>query len=167
MWILSHTSPGFYVSIGNTVGKGETPFSTVLQLYHCSLCTYSCCPGLLLTSTLHNILSKPLAAFPHNHCQNNAQRWERNESCCNDYHQSSERILAKLGIEPVSSCSQVRNATNWALGLGVFKDKIGGVLITLLSLRLCKKIDMFSYSCHFWSYSILIWARCVYYQKSR
>ena len=27
-----------------------------------------------LTSTLQNILSKPLAAFPHNSCQNNRQR---------------------------------------------------------------------------------------------
>ena len=34
--------------------------------------------------------TKPLAAFPHNHCRNNGQRWERNESCRNDYRQSSE-----------------------------------------------------------------------------
>ena len=47
----------------------------------------------------NNILSKPLAAFPHNHCPNNRQRGERNESCRNDYNQSSERILAKSGIE--------------------------------------------------------------------
>ena len=32
--------------------------------------------------------------FPHNPCRNNRQRWERNESCHNDYHQSSKRILA-------------------------------------------------------------------------
>ena len=42
-----------------------------------------------LTSTPQNILSKPLAAFPHNHCQNNGQQWERNESCRNDYYQFS------------------------------------------------------------------------------
>ena len=34
------------------------------------------------------------------------------ESCRNDYHQSAERILAEPGIEPVISCSQVRNATD-------------------------------------------------------
>ena len=54
--------------------------------------------GVLLTSALHNILCKPLAAFLHNHCWNIWQRWKRNESCCNDYHQSSERILAEQGI---------------------------------------------------------------------
>ena len=60
-------------------------------------------PVVLLTSTTHNILSKPLAAFPCNHCRNNGQRRERNESCRNDYHQSSERTLADLVIEPVTS----------------------------------------------------------------
>ena len=43
-----------------------TPFSTVFQLYHGGQCTYSCFPGVLVTSTQHNILSKPLATFPHN-----------------------------------------------------------------------------------------------------
>ena len=41
-----------------------TPFSTVFQLHRSSQCTYQCFPGILLTSTPHNILSKPLAAFP-------------------------------------------------------------------------------------------------------
>ena len=49
-------------------------------------------PGVLLTTTPYNILSKPLAAFPHNQCRNNGQPWEWNESCRNDYHQSLERI---------------------------------------------------------------------------
>ena len=44
---------------------------------------------LFLTSTTHNVLSKTLTAFPDNHRQNNGQWWERNESCRNDYHQSS------------------------------------------------------------------------------
>ena len=74
--------------------------------------------GVLLTSTLHNILSKPLAAFPLNHCRNNGQRWVRNESCSNDAHQSSERILAEQEIEPTTSCSQVLYTTDWAMGLG-------------------------------------------------
>ena len=46
-------------------------------------------------SSAHDILSKPRAAFPHNHCWNNRQQWERNESCCNDCHQSSESVLAE------------------------------------------------------------------------
>ena len=81
-------------------------------------CTYPCFPGVLLASTPHNILSKPLAAFTNNNCRHNGQRWERSGSCRNDYHQSSEIILAEPGIEPATSCSQVRNATDWAMGLG-------------------------------------------------
>ena len=38
------------------------PFSTVFQLYDGSQRTYPCFPGVLLTNTLHNIHSKPLAA---------------------------------------------------------------------------------------------------------
>ena len=49
-----------------------TPFST-FQLYHGGQCTYPCFSGAFLTSTPNNILSKPLAAFPHNHCRNNKQ----------------------------------------------------------------------------------------------
>ena len=67
-------------------------FSTVLQLYCGSRCTYSCFPGVVLTSAPHNIVSKPLVAFPCNHCR------ERKESCCNDYHQSSERIPTRKNI---------------------------------------------------------------------
>ena len=40
------------------------PFSTVFQLYRGGQCTYPCFPGVPLTSTLQNILSKPLADFP-------------------------------------------------------------------------------------------------------
>ena len=36
-----------------------------------------------ITSTLHNILSKPLVAFIHTHGQNNGQQQEYNESCQN------------------------------------------------------------------------------------
>ena len=73
-------------------------------------------PEFFFTSTRQNILSKPLTAFLNNHCWNNGQRWERNESCRNDYHQSSERILAEPGIEPLVTsmillvhCFQVTN----------------------------------------------------------
>ena len=88
-----------------------TPFSTVFQLYRGGQCIYQCFPGVLF-GTPHDILSKPLAAFPHNHCRNNGQRLDRNESCRKDYHQSAERILAEPGIEPATSCSQIRNATD-------------------------------------------------------
>ena len=46
-------------------------FSTVFQLYHGGQCTCLWFPGVLLTSTVHNIISKPRAAFPNNHCRNN------------------------------------------------------------------------------------------------
>ena len=52
----------------------------------------------LLTRTLHNILSKPLSAFQHNHHRNNGQQRDRNKSCPNDYHQS-QRILAKPKVQ--------------------------------------------------------------------
>ena len=48
-----------------------TPFSTVCHLYRGGQRTYPCFPSVLLTSTPHNILSKSVAAFPHNYCQNN------------------------------------------------------------------------------------------------
>ena len=85
---------------------------SVFQLYRGGQCTYPCFRGVLLTSTLHNILSKPLAAFPHGHCRNNGQRRERNKSCGNDYHQFSVRILAEPRIEPAPSCSQGRKAND-------------------------------------------------------
>ena len=53
--------------------------------------------------------------FSHKHCQNNGHQWERNEFCRNDHHQCSERLLAELGMEPATSCSQVQNATDWAM----------------------------------------------------
>ena len=45
------------------------------------------------TCTPHNILSKPLAAFPFNDHGNYSQRWVRNKSCAMCYHRSSERNL--------------------------------------------------------------------------
>ena len=73
------------------------PFSTVFQLYCMGQCTYPCFPGVLLTSTLHSILPKPLTTLPRHHLRNNGQQRERNELCLNDYHQSSERILGQPG----------------------------------------------------------------------
>ena len=65
---------------------------------HLSMLSWS----FFLTSTPHNILSQPLATFQHNHCRNNVPQRERIESCRNDYHQSSGRILAKPEIEPAT-----------------------------------------------------------------
>ena len=98
----------------------------VFQLLHGGQCTYPCFPGVLLTSTPHNTFSKSLAALPHNHCRNNGQQWERNESCRNDYHQSSERILAEPAIEPATPCSHVHNATDWAMRLGLSGNGANG-----------------------------------------
>ena len=58
-----------------------TPFSNAVQLYRGGQCIYPCFLRVLLTSTQHNIISKPLAAFPPYHCRNKGQQ--------NDYHQSS------------------------------------------------------------------------------
>ena len=91
----------------------------MFQSYQGGQCTNPCFSGVLLTSTPHNILYNPLADFPHNHCQNNGQWWEKNESCGNDCHESSERILAEPGIEQVTSCSEVCNP----MGLGCRKRR--------------------------------------------
>ena len=85
----------------NAVFKGISAIAR--RPVHLSMLSWSS-----FNSTPHSILSKPMAAFPHNHCQNNGQRWERNESGRYDYHQSSERILAEPGIEPATPCSQAQ-----------------------------------------------------------
>ena len=51
-------------------------FSCIFKLYLGSQCNYHCFPGVF-TSSPHSILSKPLAAFPHNHCRINGQWGER------------------------------------------------------------------------------------------
>ena len=48
-----------------------TSFLVAFQICRDGQCTYPCFPGVPLTSPPHNILSKPLAAFPHNHCRSN------------------------------------------------------------------------------------------------
>ena len=99
----------FVRSVENILGKMvdsdcmvfNTIFSSISvtsrQPVHLSMLSWS-----FFSHTLRNILSKPLAAFPHAHFWNKGQWWERNESCHNDYPQSSERILANLGIEPAT-----------------------------------------------------------------
>ena len=77
-------------------------FSTLLQSYWGSQCTYPYFHGVLLTSTLNNILSNPLAAFPHNHHRNNAQYLERNESCCNEINNPLHRLGTSLTLSQTS-----------------------------------------------------------------
>ena len=102
---LSHARPKGCLTIYHTfwfivlIVQCLLPFSTVIQLYCSGQYTYPCFPGTFFTNTLHNILSKPLAAFPHNHLRDNGQREERNESCCNDYHQSSESFGRAQGLD--------------------------------------------------------------------
>ena len=43
----------------------------IISVYPSGQCTYPSFPGVLFTSTLHNILSKPLDRFPHNHHEDN------------------------------------------------------------------------------------------------
>ena len=101
----------------------------------------ACFYGVLFTSTLHNIFSKPIPAFPNNHCRNNGQWWERNEFCRNDYHQPLEKILAKPGIEPATSCSQVRNATNWAMGLSSNVNNVS--IYSTCRLLMCQNLSQY------------------------
>ena len=82
-------------------------FRPIVHLSRGGQCTYPCIPGVILTRTPHNILSKPLAALPNNHSQKNGRLLEGNESCPNDYNKFSDRISAESGIEPVTSCSEV------------------------------------------------------------
>ena len=53
-------------------------------------CTYSYFPENSLTSTMHNILFEPLAAFQYHRRQNNYKQFQRNESFCKDNPQLSQ-----------------------------------------------------------------------------
>ena len=61
----------------STVLENFLPFSSNLKLSSANSISLEeskiCHLGKELSSTLHNILSKPLAAFPHNHCRNNVR----------------------------------------------------------------------------------------------
>ena len=77
-WLPALYSPCFVYIISSTFvvccRMVFNAVTTVFQVFLGSQCTYPCFSGVLLSSTLHNILSKPLAAFPHNHCPSNGQR---------------------------------------------------------------------------------------------
>ena len=91
--------------------------STVFQLYCAGQCTYPCFPGVLFSSTPHNILSESLAAFLHNHCRKNRRRWERNESCRNDYRQSRKEDWPSQGLnqQPLVLKSAALPSVLWGL----------------------------------------------------
>ena len=57
--------------------------------------------GKRLNITLHNGLSKSLAAFPHDYCWINGRSLETNESGHNVYHHFSKNISQAGGSNPV------------------------------------------------------------------
>ena len=129
------------------------PFSTVFQLYRGRQCTYPCFPGVLLTSVPHIILSKPLAAFPHDHCRNNGKRWERNYSCRND-SSILRKNIGRARARTRTSCSQVRNATDWAMGFGgtLWELRKVSTLVSMCSLRRLTRVEIFRYFRRFSAY---------------
>ena len=72
-----------------------------------------------LARTLHNILSKPLAAFQHNHCRNNGQRLTSilEKKNCRAWHRTSDFLFSNLvllsyGAQPEmveAICNAVEN----------------------------------------------------------
>ena len=110
-------------SFENTMGKGEIArneqfllFPQCFLPYWIAFCQFhqisDCCLQTLsgkglsqkfhasevsFTTTRNSILSKPLAAFLHNHHQISGQLSETNASCCNDYHRSLERYWPSWG----------------------------------------------------------------------
>ena len=110
-------------------------------------CTYPCFPGVLSTiffpshwllshitiaaasAPIHDFLEYFLPIlrsifFPshwllsHITIVENLDR-ERNESCRNNYHQSSDRILTESGIEPATSCHLFSGPQRYRLSYGV------------------------------------------------
>ena len=78
------------------------------------MCTYPCRHGAHFTSSLHSILSKPLAVFSHNYgivATMDSDQRGMNPVTMTILHYSKERILTKLRIQLVNSCSQVLYAT--------------------------------------------------------
>ena len=94
-----------------------TPFSTVFHLYHDGQCTCPCFPGVPLTSTLLNILSKPLAAFPHNQCRNNGSGERGINPVVMTFINPQKEYWTSWRLNRWPSCSQVRYVTNRAMGL--------------------------------------------------
>ena len=89
------------------IDLGLTPFLTILKSYHGDQFTYSCVHGSH-TSTPHIILSKQLATCPHI-LLNSSLDAGHSDSC-----QTSERMLAELGIELTTPGLTARVATDCA-----------------------------------------------------
>ena len=73
------------------------------------------------------LVTKQMAAFPHIHVKQQTavrDKWILLQLLNN--RQSSERILAEPGSETATSCFQVRNATDWAMGLRIILLWIDG-----------------------------------------
>ena len=98
---LSQTSPGFYVSAvqvfwkhcgkrRNCSSRAISPFPTVfskrlvLQTHENQGLLRKGLFKYLFKTTPHSILSKPLAAIPHDHHSNHDWWWKRNETCHSD-----------------------------------------------------------------------------------
>ena len=72
---VPHNSVGFWyivmfftvLSKGKSILRYLSYFSTLFQFYRGGQCSYPCFPGIFFTSAANNRLSKPLAAFLHNH----------------------------------------------------------------------------------------------------
>ena len=61
-----------------------------------------------------------------------------------------ERILAEPGIEPLTSCFQVRKATEWAMGLGIFmEENVDEQLLLWISIQAHYKLPNRSNSIRF------------------
>ena len=93
------------------------------QLHRCGQCTYSCFPWVHFTST-HNILSKPLAA-PLNHRRTIGQRWDRNESCRNNYHQYTDPGVAR-SQSAFCHCAACQRTT-----LPMIQPRLGGSVVSV------------------------------------
>ena len=80
-WFLVHKAVATRTGVKNLLFgedikiKHWTPFSQLFLLYCGNQCTYACCPHVSFTTTPHNFLSKPLAAFPHNLRHYIGQQW--------------------------------------------------------------------------------------------
>ena len=62
--------------------------------------------GIFHNNIPHIILTQPMTLYQRNHCESNGQKWERNKSFCNDYHQFLDRNGShwKSNQRPSSNC---------------------------------------------------------------
>ena len=91
------------------------------------------CLEFLFTSSMQvvctNILSRPMAAFPHNHHQNGGPQLERNG---NPVTMTIINKFAAPGFEPTTSSLPALYATYWAMQARPTSD-----ILKTLNLKLC------------------------------